>query len=413
MYKKVLKNIHSDIRKKEDFLNNLYKNSDKKLHAIHDKLPHFIFSAENPMHPAKFSMSHEEALQFLQDKGYDVESMKGKYGKEEKSILIHNPPKSTHRHLMEFARNLGQDSAILSDSYSHEMHYLNGPKAGQHHKGQGTLLHNEAPEDFYSTLSDGTHFTHGFDFDKRHKDSDFIKDIPGKIKKSEQLIINGTYRLKKAEDGPKHKLARAGAGTKLVHFSPQEGLEEIHPDHHGVRKIGAEARQGAPKHRMSFYYAEGVEPESIVTSGSRKKYVVDLGDKKLYDIGRDELKLSSKAREKAQKDHDEYARSKGWTGQSIVDSETVRNQYHQAIKDAGYHGIYNSSLNDTMSHAVGMFEPMKPEAEYKIHANDLKQTSAKDHHNLDTHRESAKKYAEENGHNNPDFLHNLSQSFRD
>lgn len=407
-YKKVLKNIYSDIKKKEQFLDRLCKNSDKKLHAIHDKLPHFIFSAENPMHPAKFTMSHEEALQFLTEKGYNVEPMEGKYGKEEKSILVHNPPKSTYRHLMEFARNLGQDSAILSDSYSHEMHYLNGPKVGQHHKGQGTLLHDEAPEDYYSTLSDGTHFTHGFDFDKRHKDSDFIKDIPGKMKKSEQLIINGTYRLKKAESGPKHKLARAGAGTKLIHYSPKQGLEELHPDHHGVRKIGSEAKQGAPTHRMTFYYAEGVQPESIVTSGSKSKYIVELGDKKLYDIAKDPHSLRSKAREKAQN-----AAQNRQINPGLVRPDEMRDAFHQEIKDAGFHGIYNSSLDDTMSHAVGMFEPMKPIAEHKLHPNDFKETSAKDHHNLDAHRESAKKYAEENGHNNPDFLHNLSQSFRD
>jgi len=413
MYKKVLKSIHSDIRKTEDFLDNLYKNSDRKPHGIHDKIPHFIFSAENPMHPSKFSMSHEDTLKFLQDKGYHAEEMKGKYGQEERSIIVHNPPSHSLRHLNRLAQDMGQDSSIISDGHKHEMHYLNGMKAGRHHKGNGTLLHQDAPEDYYSTLSDGTHFTHGFDFDKTHVDSDFIKDRPEKMKKSEQIIKNGVYKLCKAEGGPRHKLALAGPGTKLVHFSPQEGLEEIHPDHHGVRKIGAEAKQGAPTHRMSFYYAEGVEPESIVTSGSKKKYVVDLGNKKLYDIAKDSHGLRDIAREKAQTKKDEYSKSKGWTGQMPINADEFRDAYHQEIKNAGFHGIYNSSLDNTMSHAVGMFESMKPEAEYKIHPNDFKETSAKDHHNLDAHREEAATFASENGHHNPDFLSNLSQKLKE
>lgn len=407
MYKKVLKNIHSDIRKKEGFLENLFKNSDRKPHGIHDKIPHFIFSAENPMHPAKFSMSHNEALDFLRDKGYDVEEMKGKYGKEESSIIIHNPPTHSLRHLNRLAQDLGQDSSIISDGHRHEMHYLNGPYAGQHHKGQGTLLHDEAPEDYYSTLSDGTHFTHGFDFDKRHKDSDFVKDVQGKMKKSEQLIINGKYRLAKAESGPKHKLAMAGPGTKLIHYSPKEGLDELHPDHHGVRKIGSEAKQGAPTHRMTFYYAEGVEPESLVTTGSKSKYVVELGDKKLYDIAKDPQGLRDKAREKAKAVADKRQINPG-----IVTPPEMRDAYHQEIKDAGFHGVYNSSLDDTMSHAVGMFESMRPISEHKLHQNDFKETSAKDHHAMDRGKEEAQTFAQETGHHNPDFLHNLSNKFK-
>lgn len=401
MYKKVFKNIHSDLKKKEEYVNNLFK-ADKKPHGIHDKIPHFIFSAENAMHPANIEMSHDDALEFLKNKGYDAEPMSGKYGKEEKSIIIHNPPKSSLRHLNEFAGNLGQDSAIVSDGYNHEMHYLNGKKAGKHHKGQGTVLHQDPPHDYYSTLEDGTHFSHGFDFDKLHSDSKMIKQPAGSLKKSEDLIKNGMYRLRKAEDGPKHKLALAGPGTKLIHYSPQQGLDELHPDHHGVRKIGSEAKQGAPDHRMTFYYAEGVEPESLVTGGSKSKYVVDVGNKKLYDIAKDPEGLREKARNKAKEEAEGRQINRG-----LVNQEDMKRHYHQHIKDAGYHGIYNSSLDNTMSHAVGMFEPMKPEAEHNIHPKDFKETSAKNHHAMDDHLNQAKSFAKEAGHHNPKFLHNL------
>lgn len=413
MYKKVFKNIKNDLRKKEDFINNLFKGSHKKPHAIHDKLPHFIFSAEKPYHPANLEMSHEDAIKFLSDKGYDVEEMEGKYGEKERSILIHNPPKTTHRHLMNFARNLGQDSAIISNGYDHEMHYLNGPKAGMHHKGKGTVLHQDAPADYYSTLNDGTHFTHAFDFDKVHNDSELIKNNDKDIKKSEKLIKNGVFRLRKAEEGPKHRLALAGPGTKLIHYSPQKGLQELNPEHHGVRKIGAEAKHGAPEHRMTFYYAEGVEPESIVTSGAKSKYVVDLGDKKLYDIAKDPEGLRGKAKDMAQKAVNDYAKKKGWVGQSMATGEDVKNAYHQAIKDAGYHGIYNSSLDNTMSHAVGMFYPMRPEVEHELHPNDFKKTSAKNHRAMDDHKNQANDFAKENGHHDGDFLHNLRNKFEE
>lgn len=408
MYKKVYKNIQNNLKKREEFVNNLFKGSDKKPHAIHDKLPHVIFSAEQPYHPAKLDMNHEQAVKFLSDKGYDVEEMKGKYGGEERSILVHNPPKNTHRHLVDFARNLGQDSAIVSDGHKHEMHYLHGDKAGLHHKGEGTVLHQDAPEDYYSTLHDGTHFTHGFDFDRVHKNSDLIKEPAGSLKKSEDKIRNGVYKLAKAESGPKHKLALAGPGTKLIHYSPQEGLDELHPDHHGVRKIGSEAKQGAPEHRMTFYYAEGVEPESLVTSGSKSKYVVDLGDKKLYDIAKDPDKLRESSYNKAKE-----AAMGRQINPGLVNDEDRKSAYHQAIKDAGYHGIYNSSLDNTMSHAVGMFESMKPEAEHKLHPNDFKETSAKNHHAMDDHKSQANDWAKDNGHHNGDFLHNLRNKFEE
>ena len=401
MYKHILKNIKTDLSKKEGFLTSLWKNSEKR-HAIHDKLPHYIFSAENPMHPSKLEMSHEDTVSFLKDKGYNVEEMNGKYGDEERSILIHNPPKNSLKHLNNFVSSLGQDSAIISDGYDHEMHYLNGPKSGRHHKGQGTVFHRDAPSDFYSTLSDGSHFTHGFDFDNTHKDSKFIKDIAGTLKKSEDFIKNNTFNLRKAESGPSHKLERAGAGTKLIHYSPKQGLSEIHPDHHGVRKIGSEAKQGAPEHRMSFYYAEGVEPESLVTSGSKSKYVVDLGDKKLYDIAKDKHGLHTKAMQKLQDAADKRDYNKG-----IIMPYEKLPAFHQEIKDAGFHGIFNSGLDKTMSHAVGMFEPMKPEFEHPLHEKDFKETSAKNYHAEDEKLNESKNFASENGHQNHEFLHNL------
>jgi len=404
MYKNILKSIKTDIKKKEGLVIDLWKNVDKK-HAIHDKLPHFIFSAQNPMHESKLQMTHEEAIEFLTSKGYNVESMDGMYGSAEKSILVHNPPKGSWRHLNNFASSLGQDSSIISDGYKHEMHYLNGPRKGRHHKGESTVFHKDTPADFFSTLEDGSHFTHGFDFEKTHKDSEFIKDSEENLNKSERFVRNGKFNLRKAEDGPRHKLATAGPDTKLIHFSPKQGLKEITNEHHGVRKIGSEAKQGAPEHKMSFHYAEGVEPESIVTTGAKSKYVSSLGDKKLYDIAKDKHGLWDKAMGKLQEDSHNKEYNKG-----VVMPHEKMPAFHQAIKDAGFHGIYNSGLEGTMGHAVGMFEAMTPDSEHPMHQNDYKKTSAKNHHADDEAKKEAKNWANDNGHHNHEFLHNLKES---
>jgi len=406
MYKSILKSIKTDIANKESLFVDLCKNVDKK-HGIHDKIPHFIFSAENPLHESRIQMTHDEAIDFLTSKGYDVEGMNGKYGTEERSIIIHNPPKNAFKHLNNFASSLGQDSAIISDGYNHEMHYVNGPKKGRHHKGESTVFHKEAPADFYSTLNDGSHFTHGFDFDKTSRDSDFIEDSDDSLGKSEKFISRGKFNLRKAESGPKHKLALAGPDTKLIHYSPKQGLKEITNEHHGVRKIGAEAKQGAPEHKMSFHYAEGVEPESIVTTGAKSKYVSSLGDRKLYDIAKDPDGLWGKTMAQLQEKSQNNEYNKG-----LVMPHEKMPAFHQAIKDSGFHGIYNSGLEGTMGHAVGMFESMTPDSEHPMHRKDYKKTSAKDHHADDAGKKDAKNWANENGHHDHKFLHDLSEKVK-
>ena len=144
MYKKVLKSLHEN-RKKEPFAD-LYKSDTG---AVRGKQPHFIFSAENPLYPTKFKMSHDDVLGFLNDRGYKAESIKGKYGDHEKSILVHNPPKHAVKHLFNLAHSLGQESSIYSNGHDHEMHFHHGDNAGKHIKGQGTAFHKKPPEDYF------------------------------------------------------------------------------------------------------------------------------------------------------------------------------------------------------------------------------------------------------------------------
>jgi len=395
MYKSILKAINSQ---------KIQKSIEEELHtdmrnSIKNRKPHFIFSVEHPQYPQenKLKMTHDQMLQFLSDRGYHAEPLHSKYGDEEQSIIIHNPPKHAINHLFKLAHRSGQESSIYSDGYNHEMHYHHGDNAGRHLKGQGTHHHKKEPEDFYSKTKDGTFFTHSFNWDEQHgSDKSMVNIKPENINKSERMLSRPTL-IKNEEE--KHPLETAGPETKMIHYSPKEGLKELDPKYHGVRGVGAETKQGQPKHPMSFFYLENTKPEKErVTSGAKSKYVAEKGKMKFYDIGKDPEGVYKRLKEKSI--HKQ-------TNPGIVHIE----DYHQAIKDAGYHGIYNSSLGPTMRNVVGAFYRVPLISEHKIHPKDHKMTSAIDHHGDDIVDHLTRRYAKENQHHNWKFLRNLSKLF--
>lgn len=385
-------------------LRKILKNSQKTpdlFKAISDpyhsfQKPHILMSAENPHHHQELKMSHEDTLKMLQNKGYDASEVKGKYGSPETSIMVKNPPKHSNKHFHELARKLGQESLIFSDGYNHEMHYVNGENAGKHIKGQGTEIHHKEPEDFYTTDENGTHFSHNFNFNELHNKSNMVKPIAQKMNKSESES-ESRYIMCKNERKP-HILDNQHGGINLIHFSPKEGMKTIDPNTMGSRGIGSESKRGVPEHRMNFYYLEGTKPEDIVTSGAKSKYVTSLGNKKVYDIAKDPEHIWSGLKEKSMQRQ---------MNQGVVS----RDDYHEAIKNAGYHGIYNSSLDDTIRNAVGMFSPMSVEAEHPIHPNDFMEASSIDHHANDISRKRAGDHAAVSGESTGDFLFGLKQSF--
>ena len=337
--------------------------------TIVNRQKHFLFSAENPTVEPKLKMSHEQVLELLRDKGYKAESIKRLYGgKPEKSILIHRPNRKSIRHLQNLARDLGQESSIYSNGYRHEMHFHNGPNTGQHIKGQGTNFHrkNHLPQDNYSSLNDGTHFTHNFDFNTFHPHE---KSLLHEMKKTEDFV---KVNFKKSEIIPshiteKHPLENPNPETKLIHYSPVQGLKVIDPNFHGERHIDEEVKQGPPKHKLSFFYLKGAKPESVVTTGVKSKYIASLGNKKLYDIGKDPEEIHNELKEKSLNNQ---------MNPGIVSKE----DYHKAIRDKGYNGIYNSSLNPTMSKVIGMFSPVEVNEEIPIHPNDFTEATDFNHH---------------------------------
>jgi len=130
---------------------------------------HFLFTTENPLYPNKdtIGMNAVDTTKVLRTMGEEAHTVAGMYGNPENSVLVNNPNNLELLHRI--AYDAGQESGIYSDYGNHEYHYYHGENAGQMHKGQGTNWHDEAPEDFYTSMMtpDGPkRFTHNIDFDK-------------------------------------------------------------------------------------------------------------------------------------------------------------------------------------------------------------------------------------------------------
>lgn len=127
--------------------------------------PHILMSVENAYHDASAPLVHDEAMQILSGGGKygNVYPAKGKYGSKENTIFISNPSEAQRALAHKVAEGAGQDSLIESDGFSHKMIFVNGPNKGSVTHGKGTTWHEQEPEDYYTTLPTGEHFTHNFD----------------------------------------------------------------------------------------------------------------------------------------------------------------------------------------------------------------------------------------------------------
>jgi hypothetical protein len=120
-------------------------------------------------------------------------------------------------------------------------------------------------------------------------------------------------------------------GVKLEHYSPQKGLKQISPEFQGQGvDQGRAQNRFAEGHPLSFFYLAGTEPEHIVRSPARSKYIVQLPkESKIYDIGTDPDGILAKLREEAK-------------NRQINPGVVTREDQHAAIKAAGYHGYTHS-----------------------------------------------------------------------
>lgn len=281
------------------------------------KRPHFIFSAEQPYHPAKLQMSSDEVVAKLKEQGLKVETIQGKYGGDERSILIHDVPEDAVPDLNQLASDLGQDSSIYSNGSEHKMFYHHGENAGSYVRGEGTEFHTEAPEDFFSQTSDGTIFTHNFDLDTFHPSNP----------------------IKKSEEDDRY----------LDHYSPKQGLKSINPNFKGEGKDRRTPHGLNPESKFSFYYPGNYEnPESEVVAQAKSKYQVKVPkEQKIFDS----------------REH----------GSDIINQVRDNNQgafnldhFVSALKEAGYHGFKSRPKGPDGLEMIAMFEELPVASESPV-----------------------------------------------
>lgn len=273
--------------------------------------PHFLFSADNPLHPHKdeLKMPHEHVLQHLQGAGYDAHEVQGHYGAPERSIVVYGVTPGQAEKLHGMASRMGQDSSIYSTGEEHEMRFHHGESAGKKMTGKGTVWHKEKPGDFYTTLPGGQHhFTHNF----------------------QETPAAGAPEVKKEEK------------IGLVHYSPQANLTTIDPKHKGTG-VDMRTKGRDTWHPHSFYYREGTQPEEVVVGQAKHKYRTSLDPSKqpIYDIGKDPKGI---------------VRESIHANQGAVNMDDV----HDRLKTAGYVGFHNST-HPQLSHVVAVYHPLKVE----------------------------------------------------
>lgn len=133
--------------------------------------PHFIFSAERPMHPQnnKVAMNHDQVLNHLFNAGYDAHEVKSQYGNPQRSIVIYEITPEAAEELHRLAAGLGQGHSIYSTGQAAEMRFHHGSQSGRSYYGDEIELFDVPPADGFHTLpGGGTNFNHKFDYKSLH-----------------------------------------------------------------------------------------------------------------------------------------------------------------------------------------------------------------------------------------------------
>lgn len=150
-------------------------------------------------------------------------------------------------------------------------------------------------------------------------------------------------KLHQIKTNPKPKLDK---GTKLEHYSPKSGLSSIDPQY---KKTGVDAtvKGRDTAHPHSFFYRAGTLPEDRVKQSAVSKYTVEIPETaKLYDLAADpegHVDAAIKA------------------NQGAVNMDLI----HQALKDKGYEGFYNSA-HPHLSNVVALYHAVPTKEESQV-----------------------------------------------
>lgn len=243
-------------------------------------------------HPM-FSERHEKLRQDLVNHGLDHTEIEGHYGGKEKTFIVHHNKKpennkafmvhhehpSEHTIVRDLGKKYNQNSVIHSHKGTHELHFVTGQDAGNHHKGQGHEITPHA-SDYYSKVEhpegSATKFSLNFDLNKKHDigsailkalsdngtlDNDFDDDIPI----VHQVVSNPHDRSPDEEDfshwlhtHPLHEgehdwnVARAIHGIKDTH--KPVGEEEEYDDIDDERHVENAYKKHVRDQKMNDYY---------------------------------------------------------------------------------------------------------------------------------------------------------------
>lgn len=112
--------------------------------------------------------------------------------------------------------------------------------------------------------------------------------------------------------------AMARYAQKLMHYSPKPGLTELDPARMGDSQLSRREREDM-RVKVTFYYFEGTEPETLIRSTAKARYEAQLPEgAKLLDL----------------------ASAPDYVVQAL--REDGRGGMYLAIKNAGFFGFYNS-----------------------------------------------------------------------
>jgi hypothetical protein len=142
-----------------------------KHHLTHGS--YSILSAGNPnaqkMSDAENAKRHESLKQDLNQLGGIYHEGKGVYGgHSEPVIMVHHRGNVTPEAIEQLGAKYGQEAVFHSNANNHELKYVTGNQAGQHHKGAGHEF-SHSFEDNYTEIPKAGKFQGNVDFDNVNK----------------------------------------------------------------------------------------------------------------------------------------------------------------------------------------------------------------------------------------------------
>ena len=261
-----------------------------------------ILTAENPN--AK-QLSDEENLarnaelqQYLTAQGYEFTPVKGHYGHPENSFVVTGISPEQAQAL---AKQFEQESVLTR----HGLVYQDGSIT----PSNGLTVHPSQPEDFYTTLPDGTHFTVGLDFEGPRQQ---LSDVLNQVSPEQARQTNVPVELPTSQEfadavagTPGAQITKDGLLIDLVRYQKQEqeGAQAIRTGVFYLPTGAATAKHYKKKGTMAsgneYGGAEEFKGETLVrrplfvkgaTGGKAPEVAYDtLKGKKAYDAMRTDV----------------------------------------------------------------------------------------------------------------------------